>query len=223
MPGHSVSQIREMYADLSRRRSRGEIDQAQFVAECHKLQAQDQDGVWWTVDPRTGSYLRYDGARWAPATPPLTPAPTPTARAGIKPEAGGTKVEGQAGPKARRFLVPIAGVVVSSSCGLLWTLYSLLRIGQGERPDFMTFFIMAGLPIGLWLFRKGANRLLRPLEQYRRQFPRPLLLGVSFAIPIVLGLFLSSVSGSGYGAMRWTALFSIISAFILTRKPQVAI
>jgi hypothetical protein len=81
---------------------------------------------------------------------------------------------------------------------------------------------MAGLPITLWVARKGIGRLLRPLEPYRSQIPRPLQFGIAFAIPIVLGLFLSTVRSSGYGAMRWTALLSIISAFILTRKPEVA-
>lgn len=222
MPEYTLSQIRDLYADLERRRNRGQIEQGEFVAQCHKLQAQDQDGVWWAIDPQTGSYLRYDGARWTPGTPLPTRAPPPTTKPRPRGEIAGAKAEGEGGSKGRRLLVPIAGVVVSSSCGLLWTLYSLLRIGQGESPDFLTFFIMAGLPITLWVARKGVNRLLRPLEQYRRLLPRPLLFGIAFAIPIVLGLFLSTIRSSGYGAMRWTALLSIISAFFLTRKPEVA-
>ncbi len=222
MPEYTVDQIRKRYAELLDRRNRGDLDQAQFVTQCHKLQARDPSGAWWTIDPQTGAYLRYDGVRWIPGTPPSTPAPTPTAQPRQRAVEKDADVSVKPASSARRFLVPVAGVVLSSSCGLLWTLYSLLRIGQGERADFLTFFIMAGLPVTLWLARKGFNRLLRPLEQYRRQLPRPLLFGAAFAVPIVLGLFLSTVQSSGYGAMRWTALISIISAFVLTRKPEVA-
>jgi hypothetical protein len=85
----------------------------------------------------------------------------------------------------------------------------------------MTVFILGGLPISLWIFRKQLGVLLRPLEPIRSNFPRPILLGIAFAIPVVLGVIFSSITSSGYGAMRLSAIISILSAFVLTRKPEV--
>ena len=86
----------------------------------------------------------------------------------------------------------------------------------------MTPFILGGLPIGLWIFRKPIGVLLRPLEPIRRTIPRPVLLGAAFAVPVVLGVLFSSVTSYGYGAMRLSAIISILAAYVLSRKPERA-
>jgi hypothetical protein len=112
-------------------------------------------------------------------------------------------------------------LILSTSCGVVWTLYTFLRIGQGEQADCLTPFILGGLPIALWFFRKPIDAFLRPFEPVRSNLPRPMLMGIAFAIPVVLGVLFSSVTSYGYGAMRLSAIISILAAYVLTRRPEM--
>ncbi len=163
-----------------------------------QLRFQDGSGVWWTIDAENGAFLRFDGQRWVRAEPPRA---APTAR------------------KRGSRLIPFVGLIASTSCGLLWTMYTMLRLGQGESADYLTPFIMAGIPITLWMVSGPIDRILAPFQAMRQRLPRPLLLGAALALPIVLGLACTAFDSSGYGGMRWTALLSIVGAHVLTRQP----
>ncbi len=208
----TFDELRRRYQQLLKQYEAGIFTPAQFMAEVQQLRTQDSTGTWWAINAEDGSFLRYDGSQWVAAKPP-TPIP--------KAAKGKSTFKLPELPSNLRPLFPIAGLILSTSCGVLWTLYSFIRVGQGEKADCMTVFILGGLPIALWIFRKQLGVLLRPLEPIRSTFPRPILMGVAFAIPVVLGVFFSSVTSYGYGAMRFSAIISILSAFVLTRRPEV--
>jgi hypothetical protein len=203
--------LKKRYKQLRSQYDRGEITPDQFLAEVQQLRTQDSTGTWWTINSQDGSFLRYDGSQWVPAKPPKIPRERASSKSSFKlPDL----------PSSLRPLLPFAGLILSTSCGVLWTLYTFLRVGQGEAADCMTPFILGGLPIALWIFRKPIGVLLRPLEPIRSTIPRPVLLGAAFAVPVVLGVLLSSLTYSGYGAMRLSAIISILAAYVLTRKPE---
>ncbi len=79
----SISQLYERYKQLHGQLERREIAHPQFVNLVQQLQAQDQIGKWWTIDPQTGQYLPYTATGWISATPPAarpsSPQPKPAA------------------------------------------------------------------------------------------------------------------------------------------------
>ena len=181
----------------------GQITREKFFADVHQLQTQDEQGVWWCVDPGSGNLMRYDGNAWVPE-----PAST------VRPQT-------RQASSTREKIMPFIGLILSVSCGGLWALYTTLRIGENEPVDCTTPLIMVLIPLGLGFFSKPIDQILNPLYRMRDNFPRPLLIGAAFALPFVLGIVCSSFSSSGYGAIRWTAIISILGAYILTRKQQV--
>jgi len=124
-------------------------------------------------------------------------------------------------PSAMQKILPFLGIILSVTCGGLWALYTTLRIGQSEPVDCLTPIFMVMLPGSLWIFSKQIDRLLDPVFEIRDRFPRPILVGAALALPVMLGLVCASIRTAGYGAMRWTAVISILGAYLLTRKRQV--
>jgi hypothetical protein len=218
--------LKRRYKDLRSQYDDGKLSPDHFLAEVQQLRTQDASGTWWAVNSKDGSFLRYDGSDWIPAKPLKAPKvaagpkkpfklPAPKVAAGPKKPFKLPQL-----PSNLRPLLPFAGLILSTSCGVLWTLYTFIRVGQGEQADCMTPFILGGLPIALWIFRKPIGVLLRPLEPIRRTIPRPVLLGAAFAVPVVLGVLFSSLTSYGYGAMRLSAIISILAAYVLSRKPE---
>ena len=208
--------LKRRYKELRSQYDEGKLSPDHFLAEVQQLRTQDDSGTWWAINSKDGSFLRYDGSEWVSARPAKAPK-APKAAAGPKKPFKLPQL-----PSNLRPMLPFAGLILSTSCGVLWTLYTFIRVGQGEQADCMTPFILGGLPIALWLFRKPIGVFLRPLEPIRRTIPRPVLLGAAFAVPVVLGVLFSSVTSYGYGAMRLSAIISILAAYVLTRKPQKA-
>lgn len=209
----SFEELRKRYQRLRSEYDAGRLSPDHFLAEVQQLRTQDSSGTWWAVNSKDGSFLRYDGSNWVPAKSPMpSRAAAPRGSTFKLPEL----------PTNLRPLLPFAGLILSTSCGVLWSFYTFIRIGQGEQTDCLTPFILGGLPIALWIFRKPIGLFLRPLEPFRQAVPRPVLLGAAFAVPVVIGLFFSSVTSYGYGAMRLSAIISILAAYVLTRKPDRA-
>jgi len=217
MQPHPFSQLRQQYHQLVAQRNAGRLSPQQFNQMVAQLRAQDHTGAWWTIHPQTGGFLRYDGRQWVSATPPggAPPARPPTAVRAATPVPA-------ARPSRWRALIPFGGLILSISCGVLWMLYTTLRVGQNEPVDLLTPLIMIALPLGMWFFRKPIDQLMRPFEPLRNGIPRPMRIGAAFALPIVIGLVCSSTSSYGYGAMRWTVLISMVGAYILTYKTEAA-
>jgi hypothetical protein len=76
----NLARIAAQYDDVLRRFSLRQIDNAAAQAEISALQARDDEGVIWRLDPKDASWLRKarDGS-WIKGEPPRSGLATPTA------------------------------------------------------------------------------------------------------------------------------------------------
>lgn len=59
------------FRDLQARVQRGEpISRADYEAMVAELAVQDDRGVLWEINPRTGKWMYFDGAEWVVGRPP---------------------------------------------------------------------------------------------------------------------------------------------------------
>lgn len=59
------------FRDLQSRVQRGEaISRAEYEDQVSQLAVQDDRGVLWEINPRTGKWMYFDGAEWVGGTPP---------------------------------------------------------------------------------------------------------------------------------------------------------
>lgn len=205
-------QMRVRYQRLVSQFRAGVLSESQYQRALQALRWQDQSGTWWSIRPSDGAFLRYDGHAWVPMdprSPPSAPPPQKSEKAAVgRPQS------------PLRALVPFAGLIVSSSCGLLWGLYTMLRLGQGEPADLLTPLLAIGLTFALWIFQRPLGILMAPVSSALRPLPRPLLIGAAMALPVLTGLFCASLTSYGYGAMRWTVVISMLGAYVLTYRPK---
>ena len=120
--------------------------------------------------------------------------------------------------------MPILALVPSLACGGIWFLYTFLGVFKYEGLqgiDLITPIIIVGVPILLWFFKKPIDNLLTPLDPVIGSIPMPLRFGIIFGVPIMLSCMCSSIASSGYGALRFSSLVSILVAAVLTRKVEV--
>jgi hypothetical protein len=104
----------------------------------------------------------------------------------------------------------------------VWFVWGALHPIAERGIDCLTPMIIAGGPIALLIFQEPLDRFLLPFQPFVRRFPRPLRLGASLSLPVVLGLLLSSVSSAGFGALRLTLFLSMAGAHVLLREPEVS-
>lgn len=235
-------QFQQRYQQLRMMRDTGQLHPQQFMAEVQKLRWQDRQGIWWMIDPN-GALLRYDGQRWfpvqlppAPASPgpapvPMMPtpsqpiaapqsAPSPIPAPGMPPAPAQLP---QSSPPKRSFLQsssPILAIIPALLCGSLWFLYTLIGVFKYEGVqgiDFLTPLIVGGLPILFWVLKKPLDQLLLPLKPIIQSMPRPLRMGICFAIPVFLGCGCSSLSSQGYLGLSASAFVSVVTAALLLR------
>jgi hypothetical protein len=235
MTNDPIEQMRTNYRQLATQHQAGQLSWEQFVARVGQLQAKDQYGVPWSIDPRDGSMLRYDGSQWLPDTPPPQSAAQRPSAASPTPGSSVASLEKVAGtPKAlrptmqrlhaRAIAMPLLALVPSMACGGLWFLYTFLGIFKSEGLqgiDFLTPIIVVGVPMVFWFYKKPLDKLLAPLDPIIGSIPTPLRFGIIFGVPMTLSCICSSVDSSGYGALRFSSLVSILIATILTRKTEV--
>jgi hypothetical protein len=75
----NLARIAAEYDEVHRRFALGMLDAASAQAEILSLQARDDEGVIWRIDPRSGAWLRRDReGRWVTGTPPTSGLATPT-------------------------------------------------------------------------------------------------------------------------------------------------
>lgn len=72
------------HRELTAAYERAELDADQFATELSRLAFEDDQQFWWQIQG-DGSWLRFDGESWAPASPPRLPPPPPPASALIPP------------------------------------------------------------------------------------------------------------------------------------------
>ncbi|MCD6285744.1 MAG: hypothetical protein J7M39_07525 [Anaerolineae bacterium] len=228
MPPISLQQLYEQFGRLRAQLQNQQLSHQQFVEAVHQLQAQDQAGNWWTIDPQTGHYLTYTANDWVPATPAASrPAPQPTRQParpasqapgqihqGSRPELQQQGTSGKPGCLAS----PVVTLLLSVGAAVVWFAYTSLS-PSSEGYDFLTPAVIAGTPLALRFLQKPLDKLLGPLYKLLSALPRPLLIGAALAVPVVLGgIFTRSIGG--YGGLRRSAFVSVILGYILTRRPE---
>ena len=207
----NLDQLREQYQVLHTRYQDQEINQDQFIATVHQLRALDSEGFWWTIQPETGAYLKYQDGSWQSASPPRS-----SNLADQPPQQNLPKSKKKANVFGCLSSPLMVGVMSFGSAGL-WLIYSNIR-AEKEIWDFFTPLIMGGVPFLLRLYQERIDGLLKSVYQVTTQFPFAMRTGAAFALPVVLGLVTSTMNSSGYGALRLTTLVSIVGGYILTRK-----
>ncbi|MCJ7549873.1 MAG: hypothetical protein MUQ30_09355 [Anaerolineae bacterium] len=227
MPPISLQQLYEQYGRLRAQLQNRQLSHQQFVDAVHQLQAQDQAGNWWTIDPQTGQYLTYTSNGWVPATPA---APQSAAQVGsrsaVQPPRQAVQAsqpkpvqQQQATRKPGCLASPIVTMLLSFGAAALWFAYTSLS-PSSEGRDLRTPLIIAGVPMMLRLLQKPLDSLLRPLYKLLNVLPRPLLVGAAFAVPVVLGGIFTRSGGSGFQGLQRSAFVSVIFSYILTRRPE---
>jgi len=219
----------ERFLRLRKMQNAGKISPKQYRGELAKLKWTDVSGNWWTIDPNRGTFLQHDGSRWVPAKPPSIPAqpaqqivsqqPAPVPRPALNP-AGSAPDPARSRLRTLLAASPILALVPSAACGGLWFLYTFIGVFKSEGirgVDWITPIILVGLPVFFWVYKKPIDQALMPLQPAITRFPRPLRLGVSLAVPFVLGCGCSLTSTSGYFALNVASFISIVTAAVLMR------
>jgi hypothetical protein len=242
MPPLSLSQLYESYLQLRGQLERQDISYQQFVDGVRQLQAQDAAGRWWMIDPQTGHYLTYTASGWTEATPganqPVAPqqpagavieAQAPAVSPGQHPSMAATSssqpasvAQSHAPHRGGCLTSPILTALLSFGTALLWFAYSSLS-PSSEGSDLLTPLLIAGTPLVLRLLQKHIDKILNPLYELINLVPRPLLVGAAFALPLVLGGIMTRAGGSGYQALRRSTVLSVVSGYILTRRPEAGL
>jgi hypothetical protein len=217
MTEQDIQFLLQRYQQLRARYDAGQLDAQQLASEVSKLQARDQSGTWWTINPWNGSFLRYDGSRWVPGSPPqlrqqpVKPQPPP---------AGGQPAVPMQAKAGWLPVVSLMGILLPLFTSFVWFAYTSLS-PRSEGWDCLTPLIVGGVPILLVMFQGPIDRLLLPLQPYRRKVPPALLLGLALAVPVIFGCVCSSATYAGYGVLRFASVVGMLSAHILTRNPEV--
>lgn len=60
----NFEQLSNEYARLRSLKDSGQMTPEQFSATVGKMQARDQDGLFWSIDPSSGSWQKWDGTNW---------------------------------------------------------------------------------------------------------------------------------------------------------------
>ena len=209
----TLAQLEQAYNRLLEQYHGGQLSSQGFVEQVQRLQARDDAGNWWTIDPQSGEHLRYTGTQWVPAPAPSGPAPPSRAPEQARAPQASTGQGGCRGCLAS----PIMVGLLSFGTAAVWFAYTSLS-PSSEGMDLMTPLAIGGVPFALRLFQKPIDRLLRPLYALLAKFPRPLLTGVAFALPFAFGYLFTGSGGAGYGALRNSTIVSVLAGYVLTRR-----
>ncbi|MBI5305199.1 MAG: SH3 domain-containing protein [Chloroflexi bacterium] len=78
------------FRELQARVQRGEaISRAEYEDQVSRLAVQDQFGVLWEINPRTGKWMYFDGAEWVSGAPPGRETSTVIPLSSLTPKPGG--------------------------------------------------------------------------------------------------------------------------------------
>ncbi|MBI4788570.1 MAG: SH3 domain-containing protein [Chloroflexi bacterium] len=119
----TFDQAEARFRELQARVQRGEaISRAEYEDQVSQLAVQDDRGVLWEINPRTGKWMYFDGAEWVGGTPPgrdnstvmpvpraptsPPPAPSPRSSTSLPPPPGATIPPTRSGPPSGARLVP---------------------------------------------------------------------------------------------------------------------
>lgn len=222
----TLNQMMQAYQQLTSDFNARRMDKAAYSAALVRLQARDAEGRWWSCTPE-GGFVWYDGSRWIPGQPVVSPAQSPPLMVASTTTGGQQAAALIKNPpvKGWRKLAssPILAILPGAVIGGIWFLFTLVRLilGGMEGVDILTPMILTGVPLLLWLLRKPLDKLLIPLQKFHKSFPYALRLGLALAVPMLLGCGCSAIFRSGYSALHFTALISTLFGYFLLRKPAM--
>lgn len=222
MQSITLAQLQDRYQQLQTQVQAQQISQEQFVEAVHQLQALDDENQWWSIDPN-GNFLKYTGTEWVVSLPPQSIEKT-SFKAQTQPAQFADDVPGPLRGRSCCLTSPIMVGVMSFGVAGFWFLYTSIRsmywnnFSLREGFDILTPLMMGGIPFGIRTFQKPLDKFLQPLYSYTSRIPFPVRTGAALAIPLVLGLVSSSITGSGNGALRFTMLISMFGGYVLTRR-----
>jgi hypothetical protein len=215
---------------LSAQLARGQITQEAFAQAVNALRITDSAGRIWQPSPSPAGWLCWNGTAWLAATPPglgSSPGQKPAKdfnefKSSLMTVDEFKKVSKNV-PLAKRpqkwwDLLSILGGVVAA---ILWFLYGSVRSGR-EGFDFITPFLMIGIPIILVWFRGDIDKLLDPLQPHRKKISKVLLIGLGIATPFLTAWILYNIFNiSQYPLMQANMIVGTFAAYAITRDPQM--
>ena len=114
--------------------------------------------------------------------------------------------------------------MLSVLCGIIaaviWFLYSGLSSYTGAF-DLLSPLVMIGLPVVLAWFRDPIDRLLLPIQYYRKKIGRPVLIGLGLIIPFMTAFILSGIGVRYYPLLSLTLIIGTNWGYALMRDPAV--
>lgn len=88
-----------------------------------------------------------------------------------------------------------------------------------EGLDFTTPLLMLAIPLALALFRSETDKLLMPMQAFRKSIPKFLLVGIALAIPYALAFVIYRVAFNQYELLHLNVIFGILLPYALLRNP----
>jgi len=228
-------------AQLSAQLQRGQITPERYTVAINALRVTDSSGFVWQPDPGGGGWIVWNGSAWQPGTPPgfgQAGIPAPVQTGTVSPEQVKNFNEFKSSlmsvdefrktsknvPLAKRpqkwwDLLSILGGIVAA---IIWFIYGGIRSGR-EGFDFITPLLMIAIPIILVWFRPNIDKLLLPLQPYRKKVSRIILIGLGIAIPFLTAWLLYNIFHiSQYPLMQANIVVGTLAAYAITRDPQIA-
>jgi hypothetical protein len=222
-------------AILSGQLEQGQITQEAFIASVNALRVTDSAGRTWQPAPSPAGWLCWSGSAWQAATPPGFTGHTGP---GGQPAHAKDFVEFKSRlmtvdefkkmskevPLAKRpqkwwDLLSILGGCVAAA---LWLLYSGNPFGEGI--DILTPLLMVGLPVFMIWFREDLDVALLPLQQYRKDVNKLLLVGIGMAFPFLTAFILFNFLGiTEYALMQYNMIIGGLGAYAITRNPVISL
>lgn len=202
MPSDVAQLLLEEHKRLKARLEAGRITRDQFTSELGFLTLQDNQGVWWSLDPQRGTLICFDGTRWVSMPSTSTPgAPTPASS-----------------PSPSLRLALMAGaVLLPAACGAAWSIYTA---AQSKSIDLVSPVLLLGGPLLLLAFRKPLTAVLAPFDSILSVIPAPVRYLAALGLPALLGLGTWALAGGGYLCVNFSIVTSTLAAALLTRRTR---
>src|SRR5580704_6507361 len=109
----------------------------------------------------------------------------------------------------------LAGGAVSAGVWYFWS-----TLDRSAPPDGFTPFYIIGFTAAVVFLRKPFDRLLAPLQAFKRHIPRLVLIGVALALPYFLAHFFYSQGITNYPLMHNSIVGGTILPYVLLRIPE---
>ena len=112
-------------------------------------------------------------------------------------------------------IAALAGGAVSAGAWYFWS-----TMDRSAPQDKFTHFYIMGFTAAVVFLRKPLDRLLAPIQAFKKHIPRLVLIGVALALPYFLAHFFYTQHLSNYPLMHYSIVSGTILPYILLRIPE---